>query len=53
MPTFLLYSLKAAGCLAVFYLFLQVVVEPRYAASDEQGVVVRSVAAVVFCCLCA
>ena len=21
MPTFLLYSLKAAGCLAVFYLF--------------------------------
>ena len=27
---------------------LQVVVEPRYAASDEQGVVVRSVAAVVF-----
>lgn len=29
-------------------LVLQVVVEPRYAASDEQGVVVRSVAAVVF-----
>lgn len=27
---------------------LQVVVEPRYAASDEQGVVVRSVTAVVF-----
>lgn len=31
---------------------LQVVVEPRYAASDEQGVVVRSVAAVVLLPLC-
>lgn len=52
MPTFLLYSLKAAGCLAVFYLFYKLLLS-RDTLHRMNRVLLCGVLLLSFCCLCA